>query len=188
MQLSRQIETLFGTGKASGLTDGQLLDWFAQRRDEMAEAAFAVLVDRHGAMVLRVCRQVLGDEHDARDASQATFLVLARKSGSIGRRESVGCWLHGVRDAGRGQGRPRARAHERRGGAMAALRQIEEAPTTQEDRERWSALHEELGRLPVTFRAPLVLCYLEGLTQEQAAAQLRTPLGTIRAGWRGPPG
>ncbi|MFI5459123.1 MAG: RNA polymerase sigma factor, partial [Isosphaerales bacterium] len=184
MQLFRQIETLFWTGTVSGLTDGQLLERFVQRRDEMAEAAFAALVDRHGAMVLRVCQQVLGDEHDAQDASQATFLVLARKAGSIGRCESVGCWLHGVAMRVAAKARvaaARRRAHERRGGAMAAIRQIEEAATTQEERERWAALHEELGRLPETFRAPMVLCYLEGLTQEQAAAQLRTPLGTIQS-------
>ncbi len=65
-------------------------------RDGAGEAAFAALVDRHGAMVLRICRQVLGDPHDAQDASQATFLVLARRAGSIGRRESVASWLHGV--------------------------------------------------------------------------------------------
>ncbi len=96
MKLLKQIETLFQAGTAGGLTDGQLLDRFVQRRDETAEAAFEALVDRHGAMVLRVCRQVLGDEHESQDASQATFLVLARRAGSIGRRESVASWLHGV--------------------------------------------------------------------------------------------
>jgi RNA polymerase sigma factor (sigma-70 family) len=181
MQLFKQIETLFRTGMAGGLTDGQLLDRFVQQRDE---AAFAVLVDRHGAMVLRVCRQVLGDEHDAQDASQATFLVLARRAGSIGRRESVGCWLHGValRVAAKARvAAARRRAHERRGAALAAGRLVEQVPTTPEERERWTSLHEELGRLPETFRAPIVLCYLEGLTQEQAAAQLNAPLGTIQS-------
>jgi hypothetical protein len=98
MKLLKQIETLFRTGTAGGLTDGQLLERFVQRRDE---AAFAVLVDRHGAMVLRVCRQVLGDEHDAQDASQATFLVLARRAGSITRHDlsPAGCtaWRCGLR-------------------------------------------------------------------------------------------
>ncbi len=93
MKVLKQVETLFQSGTAGGLTDGQLLARFLERRDE---AAFAAIVDRHGMMVLRVCRQVLRHEHDAQDASQATFLVLARKAGSIGRRESVGCWLHGV--------------------------------------------------------------------------------------------
>ena len=78
MNLLKQIENLFQAGTAGGHSDGLLLERFLQGRDESAEPAFAALVDRHGAMVLRVCRQVLGDEHDAQDASQATFLVLAR--------------------------------------------------------------------------------------------------------------
>ena len=185
MKLLKQIETLFHTGTAGGLTDGQLLERFVQRRDEAAEAAFAALVDRHGAMVLRVCRQVLGDEHDAQDASQATFLVLARRAGSIGRRESVASWLHGValRVAARARlAGARRRARERRGGEIMAAGSC--------DRRRRGAggttraghlLHDELGRLPQSFREPLVLCYLEGLTQEQAAAQLRCPLGTVQS-------
>ena len=96
MKLLKQIETLFHTGTSGGLTDGQLLERFLERRDEVAEAAFAALVDRHGAMVLRVCRQILAREEDAEDAAQATFLVLARRAASISRRESLGCWLHGV--------------------------------------------------------------------------------------------
>jgi DNA-directed RNA polymerase specialized sigma24 family protein len=159
MQLSRQIDTLFRTGTASGLTDERLLDRFVHKRDE---GAFAALVDRHAAMVLRVSRQVLGDEHDAQDASQATFLVLARKAGTIGRRESVGCWLHGValRVAAKARvAAARRRAHERRGATLATGRMIERPATTPEDRERWASVHEELGRLPEAFRAPLVLCY-----------------------------
>ena len=153
MQLFKQIETLFRTGTASGLTDAQLLDRFVQHRDE---AAFAALVDRHGAMVLHVCRQVLGDDHDAQDASQATFLVLARRAGSIGGHESIGCWLYGValRVAAKVRvAAVRRRTHEQRGAAMADGRMIEGPPTGPEDRERWSSLHEELGRLPETFRA-----------------------------------
>jgi Sigma-70 region 2 len=106
-------------GTAAGLSDGQLLERFLQGQDESAEAAFAALVDRHGAMVLRICRQVLGNEHDAQDASQATFLVLARRAGSIGRRESVASWLHGValRVAARARlAASRREARERRGG------------------------------------------------------------------------
>ena len=127
MNLVKQIETLFSSGTAAGLTDGQLLDRFVRRRDETAEAAFAALVDRHGAMVLRVCRQVLGDEHDAQDASQATFLVLARRAGSIGRRESVASWLHGValRVAARARlAAARRRARERRGGCDHGARHV----------------------------------------------------------------
>jgi hypothetical protein len=96
MKLLKQIDALFRTGTAAGLTDGELLERFVQRREETAEAAFAAVVDRHGAMVLRICRQVLRNQHDAEEAAQATFLVLARRAGSIRRRDSVASWLHGV--------------------------------------------------------------------------------------------
>ena len=95
MEFLKQIETLFSTGTAGGLTDGQLLERFLERRDD-AEAAFAALVDRHGGMVLRVCRQILRAEQDAEDAAQAAFLVLVRRASAINRRESIACWLHGV--------------------------------------------------------------------------------------------
>jgi RNA polymerase sigma factor (sigma-70 family) len=182
MKLSRQIEVLFQAGTAAGESDGQLLDRFVQARDE---AAFAALVDRHGAMVLRVCRQVLVDEHDAQDASQATFLVLARRAGAIHGRESVASWLHGValRVAAKARvAAARRRAHERRGGGISATRHaVDSGLEGVPDHERWQWLHDELDRLPETFRSPLVLCYLEGLTQEQAAAQLRCPLGTVQS-------
>ena len=182
MRLSRQIETLFHAGIASGESDSQLVERFVLRRDE---AAFAALVDRHGAMVLRVCRQVLSDEHDAQDASQATFLVLARRAHSIRRRESVASWLYGValRVAAKARvASARRRAHERRGGAIAAAGHvIETDPAIEPERARWQWLHDALERLPESFRSPLVLCYLEGLTQEQAAAQLRCPIGTVQS-------
>src|SRR5262249_30716354 len=77
-------------------TDGELLTRFAACRDELAEIAFEALVRRHGPMVLRVCHQVLGDRHSAEDAFQATFLILARRAGSIRQPELLGNWLHGV--------------------------------------------------------------------------------------------
>ncbi len=92
----RQIEALFEVGAVADLTDGQLLERFAARRDLAGEAAFAVLVERHGPMVLGVCRQLLGDHHHAEDASQAGFLVLARKAGMIRDPERLGNWLYGV--------------------------------------------------------------------------------------------
>src|SRR5690348_9051809 len=92
----RDVRALFGAGAVGGLSDGQLLDRFLARRDEVAEAVFAALVARHGSMVLRTCLGVLRDEHDAQDALQATFLVLARRAGSIRRRDSVASWLYGV--------------------------------------------------------------------------------------------
>ena len=183
MKLLKRVETLFQAGKAAGLSDGQLVDRFVQRRDRAGEAAFAALVDRHGAMVLRVCRQVLGDPHDAQDASQATFLVLARRAGSIGRRESVASWLHGValRVAAKArQTEARRRTREQRAVELMAVRHTV-AGETDECPERWGLVHDELGRLHASFREPLILCYLEGLTQEQAAAQLRCPLGTVQS-------
>ncbi len=181
MRLSRQIETLFHAGIAGGQSDSQLVERFVLRQDE---AAFAALVDRHGAMVLRVCRQVLSDEHDAQDASQATFLVFSRRAHSIRRRESVASWLYGValRVAAKARvAAARRRAHERRGGEAAAGRVIESDLAVEPERVRWQWLHDELERLPESFRSPLVLCYLEGLTQEQAAAQLRCPIGTVQS-------
>jgi hypothetical protein len=92
----RHVRTLFSVGTIAALTDGQLLERFATRDGEAAELAFAALVERHGPMVLRVCRRVLADPHDAHDAFQATFLVLVRRSDSIRSRDSVASWLHGV--------------------------------------------------------------------------------------------
>ena len=96
----------------------QLLERFVAGRDESAEAGFAALVERHGPMVLRVCRQILGDAHDAEDAFQATFLVLARRAGSVRERDSVASWLHGiarrVASAVPGRRGPSARSRMRR--------------------------------------------------------------------------
>ena len=92
----RQIGTLFNVGTIGDLTDGQLLERFATDPDEVAELAFSALVERHGAMVWRVCLAILRDEHDAQDAFQATFLVLVRKARSLWVRDSLGPWLHQV--------------------------------------------------------------------------------------------
>src|SRR5277367_4403902 len=92
----RQIHTLFTAGSSHGLSDRQLLERFVARRDAVAELAFATLVERHGAMVLGVCRRILADSHEADDAFQATFLVLVRQAGSIRVDGSLGRWLYGV--------------------------------------------------------------------------------------------
>ncbi len=95
--LGSTLTTLYRLGAVGTLTDGQLLEWFLARNDPAAsEAAFSVLVERHGAMVLGVCQKMLGDPHDAHDAFQATFLVLVSKARSIRRREAVGGWLFGI--------------------------------------------------------------------------------------------
>ena len=127
--LLKQVSALFRTGTLTGLTDGSLLDRFRHGPAEEAEAAFAALVERHGPMVLQVCRRILGDRHDAEDAAQATFLVLARQARSIRRADSVASWLYGVaaRVAGRARrDAARRRVRERRGAEAAmAIRRVE---------------------------------------------------------------
>jgi len=177
--VAKDFETLFRVGSAAGLPDGRLLDRFADGTGGVAEAAFAALVERHGPMVLRVCRQVLGDPHDAEDAAQAAFLVLARKARSIRRSDSVASWLHGVafRVATRAKAdAARRRSRERRGAELAARPADGGDPP-----EAWQELHEELGRLPEKFRLPIMLCHFEGLSHEQAAQRLRCPVRTIQS-------
>jgi RNA polymerase sigma factor (sigma-70 family) len=174
-ELLSGLNTLTHVGVTGNLSDAQLLDRFVARRGEAAEAAFETLVARHGPMVLGVCGNVLRDPHNAQDAFQATFLVLASRAGSIRRRETLAGWLLGV--ARRVALRSRAdlarrRAYEGRAAEMAADRQ--------EDRPRsWPELHEEIGRLPERYREPVVLCYLEGLSTDAAAFRLGCPRGTV---------
>jgi RNA polymerase sigma factor (sigma-70 family) len=158
--LSKQLQTLFQLGTVGGLSDAQLLKQFVARRNEDGEAAFRTLVDRHGPMVLRVCRSVLHDPNDADDALQATFLVLARKAGTIRDHDSIGSWLHGVahRVALKAQtAARRRRVHE----SHVAEVTVTNKPVR--DRHDFApALHQEIERLPAKYRAPFVLCYLEG--------------------------
>jgi RNA polymerase sigma factor (sigma-70 family) len=156
-------------------SDRTLLQRFAVERDE---AAFTVLVERHGPMVLDVCRRVLHDAHEAEDACQATFLVLARKCGSLQQPELLANWLYGVayRSARKAQ-RQKVRycAHAMRGASMRAT----DATAELVWQDLRPVLDEELDRLPAKFRAPVVLCYLEGLKAEEAARRLGCPRGTI---------
>jgi RNA polymerase sigma factor (sigma-70 family) len=161
------------------LTDEGLLDRFLGRDDAKAEAAFRVIVARHGPMVLGVCRHVLNQHQDAEDAFQATFLVLARKAGSIRDRRVLARWLHEVacRIAMRAKtGGVRRRLHERQGAAMVATAAI--------DNPGWSDLkpiiHEEVNRLPDKYRVPVILSYLEGKTNEEVARLLDWPVGTVK--------
>jgi RNA polymerase sigma factor (sigma-70 family) len=172
--LLRHIHQLAGEppGSTRSLTDRQLLDEFAARRDE---SAFAALVARHGPMVLRVCRRVLGHEQDAEDAFQATFLVLARNLGSIRKRESVANWLHGVayRTAMRTKrSAARRRNHEKR----AATPEPTTNPTWDEVQ---GVLDEEIQRLPEQLRRAFVLRVLEDKSGPEAAAELGCREGTL---------
>jgi RNA polymerase sigma factor (sigma-70 family) len=179
----RHLCTLYRVGVVGDLTDGQLLERFVAGRDETAEAGFTALVERHGPMVLRVCRQILGNAHDAEDAFQATFLVLARRAGSVKKRESVASWLYGIaqRVAKHSQAdSARRRVHEQRCAAMTNLKSSDD--TDHSSSENWPELHEEVDRLPEKYRDAIVLCYLEGLTTEVAARRLACAQGTIMSG------
>jgi RNA polymerase sigma factor (sigma-70 family) len=163
----------------AGLTDAQLLERFTSGHDEPAELAFAALVERHGPMVLRVCQSVLKERHDAEDAFQASFLVLVRGAASIRNQSSIVSWLHGVafRVASCQKGAAARRRRHERTVAERAVLSIEQAP-----RDDVSlVIHQELDRLPEKYRAPIVLCYFESLSHEQAAAQLGWPVGTVRS-------
>jgi RNA polymerase sigma factor (sigma-70 family) len=160
---------------AAGLSDAQLLARFAGLREE---SAFEALVQRHGAMVLGVCRRVARDWHRAEDAFQATFLVLARKAGTLHRPERLAAWLHGV--ACRTARKARAEATRRTARERQAARGLVTPPP---DHLEWSevrdVLDQEIGRLPARCRAAFVLCYLEGKTNAEAAAILGCPRGSV---------
>jgi RNA polymerase sigma factor (sigma-70 family) len=183
------LQTFFAVGTAAGLSDGQLLERFAGRRNtdaDHAEAAFASLVARHGRMVRRVCRSLLADPHDAEDVFQAVFLVLARRAGSIRRPELLGNWLYGTahRTARKLKVRSARRVkHEATQAAMAGARIATDAAIVERQairREEVQLVHEELARLPDVCRAAVVLCELEGHSYEEAARRLRCSERTVR--------
>ncbi len=177
----RQLVTLFDVGAIGDCTDGQLLERFANQPNEAAELAFAAIVERHGPMVLRVCQLILGDEHAAEDAFQSTFVVLVRKAPSLWVLDSLGPWLYQVafRTASCALAdRQRRRRHEARYGAIAASAAA--TTRTASDPETELCLHHEIDRLPERYRAPIILCDLEGQTHQQAARQLGWPVGTVK--------
>jgi RNA polymerase sigma factor (sigma-70 family) len=182
----RQIQSLFDGGSVAGLSDRQLLDRFGDRRDPAAESAFAAMVRRHGPMVLGVCRQLLGDRHHAEDAFQAVFLVLARKAGSIRDPDRLGAWLYGVAVRTARKAQARLIRHRRREGGEtpnAAAAEPTAPPADQPaiNREQAEALHDEIDRLPSSFRLAVIHCYFEGLTLDEAAHRLGWPEGTLRS-------
>ena len=177
LQLSSVLRCLrqrASTSPGGELTDRQLLSRFGESRDE---AAFAVLLQRHGRLVWSVCRHVLGNEQDAEDAFQAAFLILARKAGAIRKPESLASWLHGVahRVALKARGRrgrqslarPTPPAEPSGPVAEAALREVQ------------AILDDEVRLLPEKLREPFVLCCLEGRSKTEAARQLGCPEGTV---------
>ncbi len=203
----RHLHTLADLPEAGETTDAQLLERFVARREE---SAFQAIVRRHGPLVLSLCRRLLPTIHDAEDAFQATFLVLARKAASIRKHNSVSSWLYGVayRVAGRAQElavrrrtfergeadmMPSVNSHGRDGPEEPAEARIslDHLPGADDEqmgpaaeascRETRRALDEELCRLPEKYRAPLVLCYLEGHSTATAARRLGLPVGTFKS-------
>jgi RNA polymerase sigma factor (sigma-70 family) len=173
MEFLRKVAT---AGSVAQSTDAELLSRFVAQRDE---SAFAALVQRHGPMIFGVCRRVLHDTQDAEDAYQATFLVLARRAKSVARPETLGNWLYGVayRTALRARASAsRRRAQERQQVAARTEREPVDELIVQEIR---LLLDEEVHRLPAKYRAPFVLCLLEGHTHEEAAQALGCPRKTI---------
>jgi RNA polymerase sigma factor (sigma-70 family) len=169
------LHRLLGSGSAAGLTDRQLLEHVLRRRDP---AAFAALVRRHGRTVLSVCQRVLDNPHDAEDAFQATFLVLFRKARSIANRDAVGSWLYGV--AYRVALKARAEAGRRRKHERQAVDRSDNRRRSDGAGDEWRPiLDEEVNRLPEKYRQPIVLCYFEGKTYEEAARLLGWPAGTV---------
>jgi RNA polymerase sigma factor (sigma-70 family) len=173
--LLQHLRKLVRRPAAADVSDGQLLERFAGGREE---AAFEALLQRHAALVWGVCRRLLHDVHDAEDAFQATFLVLAHRAGSIRKLPSVGSWLYGVayRVALRSRtSTQRRRRHERQAEPMPSTDPL----STLARRELRTVLDEELSRLPERYRAPVVLCDLEGKTHQEAARELGQPAGSM---------
>ncbi len=176
----RGLNSLFHDGVSTGLSDKELLDRFASSRDTGGELAFAALVARHGPMVLSVCRRMLQDPHESEDAFQATFLILVRKAPAVRFETSLGPWLYGV--SVKVARRVRSLATRRR---FIALDDSISGASLQgraaSDADLRFAIDDFLAELPANYRAAIVLCYLEGLTHEEAAMRLQCPVGTVRS-------
>jgi RNA polymerase sigma factor (sigma-70 family) len=172
----RQLRRLLGNRPADGQGDGELLGRFVRDGDQ---AAFTALVERHGPMVLGVCRRVLDDEHEAEDVFQAAYLVLVRKARSLNQYGSLGNWLYCVAY------HLALKARTQSARRQAKERQVVDMPEAAAGASSaWAelrpALDAELDRLPAKYRTPVVLCYLEGKTNEEAARELGWPEGTLK--------
>jgi RNA polymerase sigma factor (sigma-70 family) len=173
----RQLSRIAAERAPAANADGELMARFLSRRDD---EAFAVLMRRHGPMVLGVCRRVLGHTQDAEDSFQATFMLLAQRAGSIRKRDSLSSWLHGV--AYRLSARARTRRQSRPVSTYSApLTDVTEPGAAAAWRELQALLDEEIQRLPDVCRSALVLCYFEGASHEEAAARLGWPVGSVKS-------
>jgi RNA polymerase sigma factor (sigma-70 family) len=158
------------------LSDGELLERFAALGEEQS---FAVLVRRHGPMVLGVCRRLLHNWHDAEDGFQATFLALARKAETVGKSGSVGGWLNRVAYHVALKAKARA-GHAGKQDCQVEERLVADPLAEVTGRELLTVLDEELNKLPERLRVPLVLCYLEGKTRDEVARELGWSLGSLK--------
>ena len=170
---------LAGAAVVVGPTDEQLLQRYIAQRDE---TAFEALVQRHGPLVWGACRRTLADVHEAEDAFQATFLLLARKASSIVKRESIRSWLYGVAYRTARDARAQVRARQK---VQRVLTEADAAPATPPSTAAaWEqlkpVLDEELNRLPEKLKAPLLLCYLDGKTRDEAAQELGWTVGMVK--------
>ncbi|WP_435022195.1 sigma-70 family RNA polymerase sigma factor [Tundrisphaera sp. TA3] len=172
----RSLRSAYQAGSVRDWTDGQLLERFAAGPADVRDVAFSALIERHGPMVLGVCRGILGGRHDAEDAFQATFLVLVRQARGLWVRDSIGPWLHRV--AQRTAVAARAGAARR---ARIERRSPPTEPTHHPGDDLARVVHEEVARLADRDRAVVVLCDLEGQTHEQAARALGWPVGSVKS-------
>ena len=184
--VTRELRAIIDGGTVAGLTDGQLLERFASHRGAEAEPAFTALVMRHGPLVFGVCQSLLRNPHDAEDAFQATFMVLARKAGSIRQPDRLGPWLHGVahRTARRLKDKNARRKSYEAEAAVYSDRAhpssgSSQHPSALANHDEIEALHREIERLPARYKTAIVLCDLQGLTHEEAARRLGRRVGTI---------
>jgi RND family efflux transporter MFP subunit len=171
----RYLQQLTGSAHVSGASDAELLERYVRHRDE---ASFELLLWRHGTLVFNVCRRILSCQQDAEDAFQATFLAFVRKAGSISRRGSVASWLYKVAYRVALEARERTRntaAVEKSGGERLAVQSAAD-PSWSDMRP---ILDDEVNRLPERLRRPIVLCYLEGKSNAEAAQEIGCRLGTI---------
>jgi RNA polymerase sigma factor (sigma-70 family) len=172
--LRKTLDRLRSSLDPTGVSDAQLLKKFIVERDE---ASFAALVRRHGPMVLGVCRRILHNPHDTDDAFQATFLVLVQKARSVLDRQAVGSWLYTVAFRSALEARARNIRRQKREAQVKATPHPEVAPAEPHD---WKLfLDQELNRLPEKYRAPVILCDLEGRPRREIARQLNLAEGTL---------
>jgi len=173
------IARLWREGRVADLPDSALIGRFVAEDREAAESAFEAILARHGPMVLAVCRASLRDRGSAEDAFQATFTVLVRRAGALRRPDRLAPWLHGVALRASKEAARRAR----RGVSSDPMAEFADGSISPADRlacrEAVAALHEEIGRLPESYRAPVVFCDLQGLSHQEAASRLGLTAGAV---------